>query len=422
MEQLIFHRHKYLLFIILFIVGIVVTISTFLFVENGRHFFPALIVIFIGFTAIVQSILSYYNWKKMRLERESLTRALYSKEGYLQLFFENARDSIAVFDLDSNIIDVNPAFEELYGWKRSECIGKQIPLIPPERLDEANKRVEKVRSGQSFDMFETIDMKKDGTYFHAQISLSPIFDRNDKMIAMSVISRDISYKVETEKMIIQSEKLQLAGEIAAGVAHEIRNPMTVISGFMQMMNSDPNHSYKEYTQVIQSELERINLIIGEFLVLSKPQAIIRRHFMLDHVLKDVCLLFQPELNLHGIEGKLVLEEKDIQLYGEQNQLKQVFINLIKNAIEATESGRTLEMRLSRISPQTVQVSIRDEGIGMTKDVLQQIFQPFFTTKQKGTGLGMMISEKIITEHGGTIEIDSEVNLGTTVRINLPVSN
>ena len=227
-----------------------------------------LIVILISVTAIVHSLLVRKTWSSLEEQQISLERALDSKEGYLHMFFENAKDGIAVFDLDARIIEVNPAFELLYGWSREECIGNRVPLVPPENSEAAKDRMKKILSGESFYSFETKDMKKDGTFFDAQLTLSPIFNKFGDVVAMSVITRDISYRKEAEKLIIQAEKLKLAGEIAAGVAHEIRNPMTVISGFIQMMNEDNNHPYQSYTKLIESELERINLIISEFIKLT----------------------------------------------------------------------------------------------------------------------------------------------------------
>ena len=262
-------------------------------------------------------------------------------------------------------------------------------------------------------------MKKDGTFFDAQLTLSPIYDKSGDMVAMSVITRDISYRKEAEKLIVQTEKLKLAGEIAAGVAHEIRNPMTVISGFIQMMNTDDQHPYQTYTKLIESELERINLIISEFLILAKPHVTKAKEFHIEKILKDVVLLFSPELNLRSILLKESWNAPHAIVVGEQNQIKQVVINIVKNAIEALTNGGSLEISTDLETHGFVRIQIRDNGEGMTQEVVNQIFEPFFTTKTTGTGLGMMISQKIIQEHGGKILINSQLNKGTVVSILLP---
>lgn len=361
----------------------------------------------------------WYNFEQMKLKKE---QKLLSQESYLQLFFEHANDCIAVLGLDNRIIDVNPAFEEVYGWKRTECIGKILPLVPPENQVEAEKRYFDLLDGKSIRFLETKDMKKDGTVFDVAISLSPIYNRNGKMVATSVISRDISYEKENEQLILQSEKLKLAGEIAAGVAHEIRNPLTVISGFVQMMNNDKDSIYHSYTEIIQSEIDRINLIIGEFLVLSKPQAEQLKKVSIDKTIKNVSDFFHLEFLNRDIIFSMNIKSGENLVLANENQLKQVFINIIKNAIEAIEMKNVkgeIHCSIDQDNHNIIHITISDNGIGMSDHLLNRIFDPFFTTKAKGTGLGMLITKKIIQDHVGKIDIDSKETYGTTVKIQLP---
>lgn len=358
-------------------------------------------------------------WKQLELQNASMEKALLSKEGYLQLFFETAKDAIAVFDSDNKIIAINPAFEELYGWTSNECIGKSLPLYPSSNSLAVKIRAEQVQKGKSYSLLETQDARKDGSLFHAQITLSPIFDDSKKVIATSIISRDISYQKESEKLIVQTEKLKLAGEIAAGVAHEIRNPMTVISGFIQMMHHDPRHAFPQYTELIQSELERINLIISEFLVLAKPQASVLKVFSVQKALDDILLLFSSELNLNGIE--LIRScEQDFQLKGEENHLKQVFINLLKNAVESMDQPGVISVAIQAEKREMFSISFKDSGNGIEEDDLNDIFEPFYTTKATGTGLGLLVSQKIIQEYNGSLSVTSKIGEGTVAKILLPL--
>ena len=358
-------------------------------------------------------------WSQLEQKNKKMEQALISKAGYLQLFFETAKDAIAVFDSNNKIIAINPAFEELYGWSSEESIGQPLHLYPPERAEAAEIRTHEVQHGGSYSLLETEDMKKDGTRFQAQITLSPIIDQKGNVVATSVISRDISYQKEAEKLIVQSEKLKLAGEIAAGVAHEIRNPMTVISGFVQMMQSDADYPYKEYTELIRSELDRINLIISEFLVLAKPQASTYKKIGLRKTLDDIIALFGPELNLHGIVFDYCWEEADFFIEGEEHRIKQVLINLMKNAIEASENPGDISLIVESLDEKTVSLQLRDNGKGISPEELAQIFEPFYTTKETGTGLGLIVSQKIIQEHGGTLTIESDPGCGTLATITLP---
>ncbi|MCM3358967.1 ATP-binding protein [Psychrobacillus sp. MER TA 171] len=373
------------------------------------------------FTSILNTYFDRKYWNKISELNTSMRKEQYSRESYLQLFFDNAKDSITVFDKDNKIIEVNPAFEDLYGWKREEVIGKSVSILSPQyQLDETRKQ--EVLKGASYHFLETTDRKKDGTYFDAQITVSPIYDYQNELIALSIISRDVSFKKETENLLLQSEKLKVAGEMAAGVAHEIRNPITVISGFMQIMNGDPTQPYYRYTKVIENEIERINYIISEFLVLAKPHAKLPKKYDLTQTLDDLLVLFQPEINLNGIFLTTDIIKGPIHLYGEEGQMKQVLINLVKNAIEAMSDNGKIHISCS-IEPQDIiLIKIRDNGVGMDKQVVEKIFDPFFSTKINGTGLGMMISEKIIAEHGGTIAIESQKGQGTTVTIQLPYTS
>lgn len=361
-------------------------------------------------------------WLQVKEKNKFMEEALISRGGYLQLFFETAKDAMAVFDTDNRVIAINPAFEKLYGWTAEEAYGKEIKPYPDEKEEMAVFRSAQLNSGKSFTMNDTVDMKKDGTTFHAHITLSPIFGSQQNIIATSLISRDITYQKESEKLILQSEKLKLAGEIAAGVAHEIRNPMTVISGFIQIMQEDPDHPYPQYTELIQSELERINQIISEFLVLAKPQALLTKKFSLRKLIAHLTLLFSSEFNLKGIVfDEQWNSEKDYLLSGEENLIKQVFINLFKNAVDAVEKNGAILLSVSLSDNNLAVIKIADTGTGIPAENLKRIYEPFYTTKEHGTGLGLLISQKIIQDHGGALHISSEPGKGTVVEVQLPVN-
>ncbi|MGM9949240.1 MAG: nitrogen regulation protein NR(II) [Lysinibacillus sp.] len=370
-------------------------------------------------TGFMQILSIRHLWKTVEEANLEKERKLTSTEAYLRLFFEHAEDAIAVFDLDDKIIEVNPAFERLYGWTREECIGHSLPLVPPQNEADAKERLKRLLKGERFHLIETQDMKKDGTLFDVQISMSPIYNSNGDMIAVSVISRDTSLIKENERLVIQSEKLKVAGEIAAEVAHEIRNPMTVISGFMQMMVSDENSPYREYTGLIQSEIERIDTIISDFLVLSRPQADTYKPVDIRRILNEVIALFSIEFQNRGIHFSLETDGKRTTINGNANHIKQVLINLIKNAVEAIDRDGKLLIGVSNVEDDLC-IFIKDSGIGIPAHLLDRIFEPFYTTKSKGTGLGMMITNKIIKEHQGVIGICSKENAGTEITIRLPL--
>lgn len=353
---------------------------------------------------------------------EANQKQLASQQAYLHLFFESANDSIAVFDLQQRVITVNPAFETLYGWTKEECIGKTIATVPTERQQEAKERHEALLKGKSFPGLEVIDQRKDGSYFNALITLSPIFNDDGQVMATSVISRDISYLKENERLTVQSEKLKIAGELAAGMAHEIRNPMTVISGFTQMMVKDKQSPYHAYATIINDEINRIDLIIEEFLILSKPHLMIKEPFALEAIVEEVCALMQESFLQQHVQSHITYEPNCPKIIGNKNQLKQVFVNIIKNAMEAMEQQvhKQLNITIKETAKHEIAVIIEDNGEGISPDILAHIYEPFFTTKVSGTGLGMIISNKIMREHHGYITIDTTVNKGTTITLTFPI--
>ena len=363
---------------------------------------------------LIQTVFIQMDAKKQQVKMHNEIKKAMSKQAYLEMFFEYANDAIAVFDLDNKIMEINPAFEKLYGWKKEECIGQSIPLVPPHKVKESRKRFEELKKGESF-IIESDEMKKDGTIFKAQISLSPIYDEAERLLALSVISRDISYLKEHERLKMQSEKLKLAGEIAAGVAHEIRNPMTVISSFVQMMQADQDSPFKSYVGLVQDEIERIDLIISEFLVLSKPQMKDKERLNLVEIIDNISAFYQLEFQAKSISFEFSKEIEEAYIDGNKNELKQVFINLFKNAMEAIEFNGFIKISIAQQDDQFV-IIIQDNGCGIKEEILERIFEPFYTTKTKGTGLGMMITHKIVQDHQGSMKVYSREHIGTDIHI------
>lgn len=410
----------------------IIVITESLFLLNFSHLtlkntneIDGLLYLFFLLLVCCISILQTFYIKRLwyRMEQSTLDREfeLTSKEAYLNMFFDQAEDAIAVFNLDDTIITVNPAFERLYGWAKEDCIGKTVPIVPPGIEEETAGYAQQLLLDQGLHLFETQGIKSDGTVFDIQISMSPIYNPNGQMIAVSLIFHDISYKKENEHLVLQSEKLKLVGELGAGVAHEIRNPMTVISGFVQMMNEDDSSPYQEYTKLIQKEIERIDLILSEFLVLSRPQANQFVPIHLGEALAEVAEFFQYEFQQKRITLNTSNSHANIVINGNKNQIKQVFINLFKNSIEAMEDYGTISVEFcENLKENTVLIRIKDTGSGIPPQILEQIYEPFFTTKIEGTGLGMMIINKIIKDHQGRIQIDSEQNVGTEVIISFPI--
>jgi two-component system, sporulation sensor kinase E len=215
----------------------------------------------------------------------------------------------------------------------------------------------------------------------------------------------------------QAEKMAVVGQMAATVAHEIRNPMTVISGFLQLNRKDiqnPSH----FTSIM-SEIDRINELISNFLLFSNPTEIKYTEHSLQDILEETVILFQPMLMDGSVQIELEMQESIPVIHCDRNKIKQVLINIIKNAIEATASDGKIYISLAAASSHTVHITISDQGSGIPPEHLKRIWEPFFTTKQSGTGLGLMVSLKIIELHHGHIHVQSKKQEGTTFIIELP---
>ncbi|MGN7356232.1 ATP-binding protein [Paenibacillus sp. SAF-054] len=234
------------------------------------------------------------------------------------------------------------------------------------------------------------------------------------------VFKDITEQRQKEEYMMQSEKLTMAGQLAAGIAHEIRNPLTSINGFMKLMRSSKQSS-ETYYDIIESELKRIELIVNELLALSKPQG--QHHSKpidILPVLDQVITLMRVQSALKNIEIELERPESSLWIIGETNQLKQVFINLLKNGMDAMDAAGTIRVS-ARSGDQEALINVKDEGRGMTAEQIERLGEPFFTTKDTGTGLGFMITQNIIHNHGGSIQVESVPDQGTTFTVKLPMT-
>ncbi|KQO13788.1 ATP-binding protein [Paenibacillus sp. Leaf72] len=338
-------------------------------------------------------------------------------KNFLQSFINHTSDAIHVVDLQGIIIQVNQAFEQLYGYTAEEALGSQLTLIPESHRGEMKLILASLLAGKVLPAQETKRLTKLGEIIPVSVTISPIRDSAGEVKAFASITRDMRSRNKMEELLRRSEKLTTVGQLAAGVAHEIRNPLTTLRGFLQLQLKNRTGN-TEHTSLMLSELDRINLIVSEFLILAKPQATQFTLKDVKQVLRDVLLFLDSEAHLHNAEFLTVFAEEPCLISCEENQLKQVFINVLKNAIEAMPTGGPIYIRLKRNTGH-ITIEIADEGIGIPEELISQIGSPFVTGKESGTGLGMMVSQRIIQSHQGMIDIQSQVNAGTTVTITLP---
>ncbi|MFD1957124.1 ATP-binding protein [Paenibacillus thailandensis] len=336
---------------------------------------------------------------------------------YLESFINHTSDAIHVEDLQGNVIQVNQAFEKLFEYRAEEALGSKLELVPDSNKIETRLIKESLQAGKVVPAQETVRVSKSGEVIPVSVTVSAIRDSSGTIQGFASITRDMRSRNKMEELLKRSEKLTMVGELAAGVAHEIRNPLTTLRGFLQMQRQMKTVNV-EHTDLMLSELDRINLIVGEFLILAKPQAFRMRDRDVRTVFNEVLSLLESEAHLHNVIFRKSFANEPCIVTCEDNQLKQVFINVLKNAIEAMPRGGRVHIHIAAKQGHVV-ITITDEGEGIPEEVLEKIGQPFVTSKENGTGLGMMISQRIIHGHNGTLDIQSQRNVGTTVTITLP---
>ncbi|TJY42469.1 PAS domain S-box protein [Cohnella pontilimi] len=339
----------------------------------------------------------------------------------LESFFNHTSDAIHVTDLEGRVIQVNKAFEKMYGWTAEETLHQPLMIIPEDKRGEFEEISVRILNGESVTDYETVRVTKAGQTIDTSITVSPIRSESGEIVAIAVISRDITARKQTEELIRRSEKLSVVGQLAAGVAHEIRNPLATIRGFVQLIQ-EQGALAQPYDKIMLSELDRINFIVSEFLVLAKPQAQNFESAELRSILDDIIVLLGSQAILHNVEIVPRFASSMPPLVCEVNQLKQVFLNVLKNALEAMPEGGKITIDLFEVPDENmVAARICDEGVGIPADLLPRLGEPFFTNKETGTGLGLMVSQRIIANHKGSMKIESAVGQGTCVEIRLPAA-
>ncbi len=233
-----------------------------------------------------------------------------------------------------------------------------------------------------------------------------------------VVGRDVTNLRQTEIHLREIGKMSLVAEMAAGIAHEIRNPMTALKGFVQLLR-ERVEGHQDYFDLMLSELQRIEFIITEFLDLARPHVYQSKPQDLNRLVEQVSSLMQTQAIVYNADIQMTPSLQPVQVSCDENQLKQVFINILKNAIEAMPKGGTIRVGIhTELDNSQVTVRVCDEGVGMTVEQLQRMGQAFYTTKKQGTGLGMLVTQKIIRSHGGRMDIHSTPGKGTCIDVTL----
>ncbi len=352
-------------------------------------------------------------------ERKKMEETLREREQKYRLIAENMQDLIAVVNTNGIILYASPSYETVLGFPPNVYEGNAPTLlVHPDDVSKIHSQYEHMALTKSPGYVEFRYQHAQNGWVYVESLGTPVLNGHGEVEHFVVVARDISKRKKVEELMRKSEKLSVVGQLAAGVAHEIRNPLTSIKGFVQLLRQEVNHSF--YMDIIISEINRLESIVGEFLTLAKNQPPKRERLDLRILLQQVVSLFDTKSLYKNVE---IIQEYDEGLpfiYCDGNQMKQVFMNIIKNAIEAMPNGGIIEIQISCHNFHSVRLTFIDQGVGISAERIKHIGEPYFSTKEKGTGLGLMISHKIVQEHGGTIHIESQVNKGTKVEVMLPI--
>ncbi|MEH6947785.1 ATP-binding protein [Bacillus sp. JJ634] len=241
------------------------------------------------------------------------------------------------------------------------------------------------------------------------------------MVFTNLLWEVIQANFQVLQKLVKAEKLQIVSHLAASISHEVRNPLTASRGFIQMLSEETSdQKRKQYTEIALQELDRATEVINDYLTFAKPALEKEEKIHVAEEIQHVINIITPLANMNSIQIKLSLLENDQYVVkGERKKFQQCLINILKNGIESMETNGKLHV-IQTSNQDMIQIDIRDEGSGMTQEQINRLGEPYFTTKEKGTGLGMMVSYSIINQMDGQITVGSEQGLGTCFSIKLPI--
>jgi PAS domain S-box-containing protein len=390
--------------------------------DNGKEWGVLVIVQRIDDTVMYfksHTITSFVNRLSMAFDRAKLFDQLHQANELLQTVLNATTDAIFDWSLKDRLIR----------WSRhaTRILGESLVMDEDElwsRIHPNDQLWLKTMLEEHFHLKRNYQAEfrlqnEEGTYIWVELNGQTLQDAEGRPIRIIGSIRDISERKRSEELVLRSEKQAVVGQLAAGVAHEIRNPLTALKGFTQLIQRKYNVT-DEYTGVMLEELSRIEHIVDEFLFVSKPHLIDYRRNRIRSILDSVLLIMGTQAILSNVQIINHVMEP-LEILCDENLVKQVMINLIKNAIEAMPEGGTVTID-SSILPEQSQVLIRfrDEGAGISPERLNKLGEPFYTTKEKGTGMGLLMCYRIMEMHKGQLRIDSEPGQGTLVTMALPL--
>ena len=332
------------------------------------------------------------------------------------------RSGLITTDLRGRIAVFNTAAQELTGRDAHEMLGKPADQLFGQDFWTRILREDLLRNAKALRHEEWIALPN-GSRRYLGFSVSPLLDQNQQSLGYIISFQDLTEIIRLEEEVRLKDRMAAIGRMAAGIAHEIRNPLTSMRGSVEILRSHANLPSKDerLLDILIRESDRLNNFVEDFLCFARPKQHARHEIDLVPVLRDSVALLQnnPEIrNTHSVQ--LDVETPSVRIIGSADQMKQVFWNLAQNAIRAMPNGGELRIRIRKDAEEFAEIFFEDSGIGMSEEEKERIFQPFHSGFKGGHGLGLSIIFQIMEEHGGKISFESEKGLGTKVRLRFPL--
>ncbi len=400
--------------------------------ENPENFDPIIILAFID--DVIEQVYARYGvlhqeakMKEVENDRDRLASKLELNQTYLENILHSSDSAIIVIDNKEKIIAWNKGAENIFGYKEAEVIGKSSSLLLPkeEKYHRQLKTIQKEVQEKGFTkVTDTERITKHGNIVTVDLSVSGLPSKNGSYSGRTVIIKDFTEVKKLQQQVDQSEKLAVIGQLAAGVAHEIGNPLTSISSLVQILQRKTNEDLtREYLANIKENIDRITKIVRELVDFSRPPSHEKMSIQINEIVRTAIGIVKYDKRVKKVDFDSELDFNIPKTNIVPDQLLQVFVNILINALDAMEGNGNIRVA-TLADEESIYISISDSGHGMDQSTAEKIFDPFFTTKAvgKGTGLGLSVSYGIIKKFGGDIRVESRLNEGSTFTVTLPIKS
>lgn len=361
--------------------------------------------------------------KKVQYDRDRLAKKLDLNQQHLNTILYKSDTAIAVIDCEEKFISWNHGAEKMFGYTEKEVINQPSTFLLPEDkkyLEELNYIIKEITTHGNVQITDTDRKTKMGKVIPVQLKVSAMQTADGKKCGRTMIMQDKSQIKELQQQIDQSEKLAVIGQLAAGVAHEIGNPLTSISALVQLIQrKSTDENLTEQLITIKDNIDRISKIVRELVNFSRPSGENKESLQINDVVKTAVGIVKYDKRVKNVEFKTDFTKNIPTIFAVPDQLLQVYVNILINALDAIDGEGVLEVKTYN-DGMYISTDIKDNGCGMTEKVKKKIFNPFYTTKDvgKGTGLGLSVSYGIIKKMHGKILVKSEIDKGSVFTVKL----